>query len=291
MDENSFVKNGKIQMYTKNEVAGHWVIFILMFLVIITTLPLFRDVLFHVLAIYGGIWIPTPDSFMFLHRAFAGILIVVSLIYFFLVTSSDKINILMKRPFKDFKAYGHSVFYFFFMAKRERHGGTGMYRGSQRMVFMALVYAIGLLGISGVFMLAFPENEAIMSIMGLTHNLMTGLGVLVIMYHVGINIRRHDSTGLNCYFFTGYLPLSYIKKHHKVWFRDISAHEKKLEEAKTKIKRRTIDDPVVGAVKRFVEMESGRVSQDQAEDLARRFKKDMSKEDLDYLVEVSKTLD
>jgi cytochrome b subunit of formate dehydrogenase len=242
------------------------------------------------MGIIGGLLFTTPSNFMYLHTIFGLLLILAALMQIILHSSTGKQGILMKRPFRDFKGFVHSLFYLIGFSKIEEHGGGEKYYGRQRMVFLALAYGIGLMAISGFALYAFSSQSVFRDIMILTHVLAAGLIYLVLLYHLAINIRKHDYTELQSSFVTGKLPLWHIKKHHKIWYHEILKHEKAIVEQQVKYRLQTQPDPVVEAIIDMAASDNIRIPDSVAEEMANRIKKNNDSSDVDSLIRYSKAM-
>lgn len=205
-----------------------WLFTIFIVGLLITGLPLLRDVLYDFMGIYGGLLFETPVGFEFLHSIFGFILIIVGLMHIAIHLGDKNKELLTKNPAKDFKAFFHSLFYLFYLSRREVTSGGERYSGRQRIVYLALVYTIGLAAISGMVLFIFSPTNEVSSIFTFTHVVAAIFIILILLFHLAINIRHHDITALKCSYISGKLPLWYIKKNHKIWYRKILKHEQRI---------------------------------------------------------------
>jgi predicted oxidoreductase len=60
----------------------------------------------------------------------------------------------------------------------------------------------------------------------IVHVIPAGLSIMVLLFHFLITIRKHDMIALNCAFFTGKLPLWYVKKNNPIWYEHIMSERK-----------------------------------------------------------------
>lgn len=222
------------------------------------------------------------------HMIFGLLLLIIFIVQIATLNRPERKNLVIKRPMRDLKAYIHSFFYLIGFARREEPGGGQQYFGRERLVFLAFVYATGLLGISGILMYMFPLDEAIMSMMNLTHALMAGLFAIVLGYHLLMHIRRHDFTNLKCIYITGRIPLWHVKRYHKIWYREIIKHELGLRYPKVQYKIPTNTNSLVNALFRLEGIEVSEIHPKVVENLAVKLKKENKPEDIKYLIKVSK---
>ncbi len=271
-------------------VAENWLFTIIILGVLITGLPLLRDVLYDFMGIYGGIILPTPSEFSFLHIVLGFILIIFGLLHIAIHSKDTKSELLIKKPINDFKIFFHSLFYLIGFAKREEMSGGERYNGRQRIVYLALVYTIGLLVISGVSMFIISGKGFFYSIYFFTHILSAILIILVLLFHLAINIRHHDSLALKCNFVNGKLPIWYIKKNHKIWYLKILKHEEKLAKQTIKPIKQKTTDPVAKAFIKLYSIDGIDLPADIAEKLAEKLRKNNNPKDIARFIEISKTI-
>jgi cytochrome b561 len=265
-------------------VLENWLFLLIFIGLLITTLPMFRDVIYHVLGIHGGLLFPTPENYFNNHLFFGFLLIGVSLIQVFIHASNKDKKILMHQPVRDFKAYAHSVFYLFFMSSREQAGGGEKYYGRQRMVYLAMIYGIGLISVSGLYLYFMGTFGSIGSVLNLTHVLIAGFIYIVLAYHVALIVRNHDWVAFKCSFFTGKLPLWYIKKKHKIWYREILESEKKFIRLNDLKNKPHSPKPLTQAIIQFAENENVLLPAELAEVIAGKFQEAYDEEDLKRLI-------
>ncbi|MCK5560824.1 MAG: hypothetical protein KAJ51_09540, partial [Thermoplasmata archaeon] len=182
------------------------------------------------------------------------------------------------------------LFYLIGFAKREAQTGGERYNGRQRVVYLALVYTMGLSAISGVSMYIIATEGFFLTMFKLTHILANTLIILVFLFHLAINIRHHDSVALKCSFATGKLPVWYIRKNHKIWFIEIQKHEKRLVKHKEKPMKIFTKDPVAKAMIKMYSMDGINLSADVAEKLAEKFKKSNKPKDVARFIEISRMI-
>jgi cytochrome b subunit of formate dehydrogenase len=282
------ILNGYVVKYRSHDLFMNWFLTIFMIGLIATALPLFRDLVFHVLGIHGGLFIETPSYAQDYHRFFGFMLFVLIIIQVSTLNRPERKNLIVKKPIKDLKAYIHSFFYLIGFARREEVGGGQQYFGRERMVFLALVYSFGLLGITGILMFLFSFGEEMMSILNVTHALMTGFLIFVIGYHGLLHFKRHDLTAWKCTYLTGRLPLWHIKRYHKIWYLEIVKHEKSLKGRVLPVKRIHDPDVLKQAVYDLNVVDDPIAQKDVVNKLVSQVKKESTPKDIKYLVKISK---
>jgi hypothetical protein len=284
------IENGEVRKHSPIVVAENWLFTIVLLILLFFAIPLLRDVIYGELGIYGGIIIPTPPNALSLHILLGFILIIIGFIHIATHAGQKKKELIMKYPLKDFKEFLHSLFYLIGFAKREAQTGGERYNGRQRVVYLALLYTMGLSAISGVSMYIIQTEGFFLTMFKLTHILANALIILVFLFHLAINIRRHDSVALKCSYATGKLPLWYIRKNHKIWFLEIQKHEKRLSK---QVKKPTIiftKDPVAKAMIKMYSMDGINLSADVAEKLAEKFRKSNKPKDVARFIEISRMI-
>jgi hypothetical protein len=242
------------------------------------------------MGIHGGLLFKTPSNFPDLHEIFGFLLIIIGIMHLAIHAGNKRSELLMKRPKTDFKAFLHSLMYLIGFAKREEQGGGGRYSSRQRIVYMALVYSIGLLAISGVSLFINSGDNEFASMFIVTHVVSAILIFLILLFHLAINIRRHDSVALKCSFGTGKLPLWYVKKNHKIWYLKIQKHEKKLAKQGLKLTKQMTTDPVAKAIIKLYEIDGIALPANVAEEFAKNLKKSNEPNDIKRFIEISKTI-
>lgn len=280
----------QVKKYSAGMVFQNWLLSILILLMIITTLPIYRDTVFHVIGIIGGTLIKTPSSFVRWHINIGLVLLLVASVRIIIQTVKKQNNIVTKRPLKDFKGYVHSFFYLIGFARRMEQGGGDRYYGWQKMVYLALVYSVGLLGISGLVLLSMESEGVLRDVFLLTHVLSAGLFFIVLMFHIGINVRRHDLTELKCFFVTGRLPLWHVKKHHKIWYAELK-EEMNRKDRKGKLKRiPQSSDPLADAIIKLVALDNFILKVDIAKKIAEKFRQNHNPMEIKRIIHISKEL-
>lgn len=282
------IENGEVRKHRPIVVAENLSLTVILLGLLLFSLPLLRDVIYDKWGIYGGLLFKTPSNFSDLHIIFGFLLVIIGLIHVAVHFNDKKSGLLMKRPIKDFKGFLHSLFYLIGFAKREEQGGGDRYTGRQRVVYLGLVYTIGLSAISGVSLYIIPAENELTGIFSLTHVLSAILIILVLLFHLAINIRRHDSVALKCSFATGKLPLWHIKKHHKIWYLRIQKHEEKLVKKMTTRSKRKTSDAVAKAMIKMYAMDGIDLPAEAAEKLTKEFKQENKPKDIARFIEISK---
>jgi len=286
----SLIENGTVMKHKPIVVVEIWLFTILLLLLLITSLPMLRDIIFHEMGIYGDLLFSTPSNFESFHLMFGFLLIIIGIVHIALHSSDKNNNLIMKRPFKDFKGFLHSFFYLITFAQREEPGGGDRYTGRQRVVYLSLVYTIGLMAISGVALFLLPSTNSFTTIFKFTHVVNAIFLILILLFHFLINIRHHDSTALKCSYGTGKLPLWHLKKHHRIWYLKILNHEKKLAKHNMPVVKQTTKDPIAKALIKLYSMNGVIVPSKFAEELSQKIKKDSKPKEITRLIEISKTI-
>ena len=114
---------------------------------------------------------------------------------------------------------------------------------------------------------------------------------MVTLYHFLMNLRHHDGTTLKCSFFTGTLPLWYVKKHHKIWYLSLVKQEKRSVRDKLKLTGPVkTSDPVANAFIKMYALEGIVLPASDAEQFAAQFKKNSKPREIQKFVEISKMI-
>jgi hypothetical protein len=284
------IKKGFIRKHKPIVIIENWLFTICLYFIIFTSILFLRDVIFEVFGIHGGIWVETPSNFVDIHQLFGFFLILVAILHIAAHSTGTNKDILSKDPIKDFKMFLHSIFYLIGFSKFEEPGGGDKYYSRQKIVYLSLAYTIGLSAMSGVILFLISSSSEIRGMFILTH-IAAGVSIiLILVFHLAINIRRHDLTALYCSFISGKLPLWHIKKHHKIWYYKILAHEKRRFKGKAfRVKYKT-SDPVARAIIKFYGIENINLEKTAILDLTKQFKKKNNPNDINRFVELSKVL-
>jgi hypothetical protein len=287
----SLINNGRVRKHSKLVVFEIWLFTIIIFLLLIIALPLLRDFIYDFMGIYGDQLFETPELFFDLHIIIGFILTLVGILHIAIHAGAKKKEMLMKRPIKDIKAFFHSFFYLFGLSRTEEAGGGEKYSSRQRVVYLALIYNIGLLSISGITLYIISPTSEFAGMFKLTHIISAIFLVLILIFHFLINLRHHDGTALKCSYVTGTLPLGYIKKNHKIWFKTILNHERNL--TRRVIKQYQLlktSDPVADAFIKMYALNGIALSVNDAEKLANKFKSSSNTKEIKKFIEISNTI-
>lgn len=213
------LSSDKIQMYRPITIIEMWAFTITLGVVAISGLFLMRDWLFLNFGVYGDKFIPTPGGTQNIHIWFGFALAILGLFHLAIHIFSKKKDILPKKTLWDFKAFLHSGMYLVGLARREGYEASWRFCGRQRIIYLALVYILGLTIITGFlyYMNFFSQDLAIV------HIIPAGLSIMVLLFHFLITIRKHDAIALNCAFISGKIPRWYARKNHRIWYEKIRA--------------------------------------------------------------------
>jgi hypothetical protein len=158
-------------------------------------------------------------------------------------------------------------------------------------VYPALGYNFGLSAISGIALLIISPGSEFVAMFKLTHVIAAIFIILILIFHFLINVRHHDAIALRCNFITGTLPLGYVKKHHKIWYKAVYKHERILARSEFKQRRwLKSSDPIADAFMKMYAIEGLAISVEDAERYAKRFKETSSQKDIKKFMEISKNI-
>ena len=218
------LSSDKIQMYKLITIIEMWAFTLVLGVVAFSGLFLLRDWLFLNFGVYGDNIIPTPAGTQNIHIWFGLAFVIIGLFHIIIHVFSKKKDILPKKTLRDFKAFLHSGMYIIGLARRESYGNSGRYYERQRIFYLAVVYILGLTTITGLLY----YGDFFSSDLSLVHVIPGGLGLLVLLFHFLITIRKHDTTALKCAFITGKLPRWYVRKTHPIWYKKMRAERESL---------------------------------------------------------------
>jgi cytochrome b subunit of formate dehydrogenase len=227
-EKNEIVNQNFIRKYSPLVVGEYWLFTIFLLGLLFTGIFLLRDFIYDFMGIYGDLLVETPANIITLHLIFAILFAITSIIYIIIHLNSKELGLLSNKPAKDFKAFLHSLFYLIKLSRREEPGGGDRYSGRQRIVYFALIYTIGLAAISGFLFRGITFNDELSEIFSFTHVFAVIFIILIFLFHVLITLRKHDWINLKCTYITGTVPLWYVKKHHKIWYKRILKQQKKI---------------------------------------------------------------
>ncbi len=208
----------KIQMYSLVSIFEMWIFTIILAFLVISGLFLIRDWFFLNFGIYGAKFISTPEGTQNIHIWFGFALAAFGLFHSAIHIFSKKKDILPKKTLRDFKGFLHSAIYLLGLARREEYGSE-RFNGRQKIVYIALVYILGLTILTGLLY----YSELLSNGVALIHIIPAGLSILVLFFQFLITIRKHDTIALNSAFISGKLPLWYIRKNNPIWYKQLKA--------------------------------------------------------------------
>jgi cytochrome b subunit of formate dehydrogenase len=212
------MSSDKIQIYKPLTIIEIWAFTIILFIVAISGLFLLRDWLFLNFGVYGDKFISTPKGILNIHIWSSLIFIILGLIHLVIhIFSKDK-EILPEKTAQDFKSFLHSGLYLIGFARQEDYRSSGRFSGRQRIIYIALVYILGLAAITGVLFYINLLSDGL----SLVHIIPGGLSIMVLLFHFLITIRKHDIVGLRCAFIDGKIPRGYARKKSPIWFKEIN---------------------------------------------------------------------
>jgi cytochrome b subunit of formate dehydrogenase len=130
-----------------------------------------------------------------------------------------------------FSGFFRSILYIVGFEKRLESGDVKKFYAYQRMSFVLLGFALWILIFSGVilFVNSSPDSSINQTFIGSVrdlHIIGSLLILLLMLYHIVITLRRFDKLAFTCMFIDGQLPLWYVKKNHKLWYKEIIEMEK-----------------------------------------------------------------
>lgn len=212
----------KIQMYRPIIIFEMWAFTLTLGVVAVSGLFLMRDWLFLNFGVYGDKFIPTPEGTQNIHIWFGFAFAVLGLFHLAIHIFSKKKEILPKQTLRDFKAFLHSGMYLIGLARREDYGTSERFNGRQRIIYLALVYILGLTILTGLLhYMNFLSHD-----LAMIHVIPAGLSIMVLLFHFLITIRKHDSIALKGAFITGKLPRWYVRKNHPIWYETFGIERK-----------------------------------------------------------------
>jgi len=282
----------EIQMYQRITIFEMWSFTLVLGVVAVSGLFLLRDWLFLNFGVYGDKLIPTPNGIQNIHIWFGFALAFLGIFHIAVHVFSNKKDILPKQTFQDFKAFLHSGMYLIGLAREEDYN-SGRFYGRQRIVYLALVYILGLTIITGLlYYMNLLSNDLTM-----VHVVPAGLSIMVLLFHVLITIRKHDTAALNCAFITGKLPIGYIRKNHPVWYEQIMAEKESTLKRKphpiTALKNKTLVERgknLTNAVSNFALLTNNSPDVDDIKSLTRELRANLHPDKLKRIIELSEEL-
>ncbi len=282
----------EIQMYSLVSIFEMWIFTIILAVLVISGLFLIRDWFFLNFGIYGEKFISTPEGTQNIHIWFGFALAAFGLFHLAIHLFSKKKDILPKKTLRDFKGFLHSAIYLLGLARREEYG-SDKFSGRQKIVYIALVYILGLTIFTGLLY----YSELLSNGFALIHIIPAGLSILVLLFQFLITIRKHDTIALNSAFISGKLPIWYIRKNNPIWYKQLKAdrqasieqlpHSKTAQEEKTLIGEK---DDVSNAVYNFALLLNNSPEIKDIETFAKNLQSNLQPYDLQRLIELSEGL-
>ena len=218
------LSSDKIKIYKQITIIEIWAFTIIICIVTISGLFLLRDWLFLNFHVYGDKLISTPSGTQNIHIWFGFIFAILGLIHLAIYIFSRDRDILPNKTVQDFKSFLHSGLYLIGFARREDYKTSGRFSARQRIVYIALVYILGLATITGILYYLDILSEDL----ALVHIIPAGLGFMVLLFHFLITIRNHDFVALKCAFIDGKIPRWYARKNSPIWFKDLNKKREKI---------------------------------------------------------------
>ena len=288
------LSSDKIQMYQPITIIEMWVFVIVIGFVAISGLLLLRDWLFENFGIFGDKLIPTPVGTQNIHIWFGFALAVVGLLHLAIHIFSKKKDILSKKTLWDFKAFLHSGIYLIGLARRESYESSGRFNGRQKIVYLALVYILGLTIITGFlyYMNLISQDLAIV------HIIPAGLSIMVLLFHLLITIRKHDTIALNCAFISGKIPRWYARKNHRTWYEKMRVERESTIKGwphaiKAQMSKTLIEDgnKFTNAMFKFALLLNDRPDKEDIEAIAEELQATIHLEQLERIIELADQLE
>ena len=196
----------------------YWAFTIVLIVVTITGLFLLRDWLFDVFGVYGDKFINTPVDTMQFHKTFGVFLVILGLLHLAIHIASNKKEILPIWTKRDFKAFLHSGMYLIGFARKEDRRVSDRYNGRQKIVYVSLLYILGLAMITGLLF----YGHILTHELSMVHVVPGGVAFMVLLFQFLIILRKHDWTSLKCTFLTGKLPAWYVRKNYPIIYKNMN---------------------------------------------------------------------
>lgn len=282
----------KIQMYSIVSIFEMWVFTITLAFLVVSGLFLIRDWFFLNFGIFGAKFIETPEGTQNIHIWFGFALAFLGLFHLAIHIFSKKKDILPKQTLRDFKGFLHSVIYLLGLARREEYGSE-RFNGRQKIVYIALVYILGLTIFTGLLYYSDILSKGI----SLIHIIPAGLSILVLVFQFLITIRKHDIIALNSAFISGKLPIWYIRKNHPIWYKRLNAEReatiKKLPHSMTAQSEKTLTgerNDISNAVYNFALLLNNFPERKDIEAFAKNLQSSLEPNNLQRIIELSEEL-
>ncbi|MCY1403195.1 Formate dehydrogenase, cytochrome b556(fdo) subunit [compost metagenome] len=211
------MRDKTILRYNANQRTNHWLVAILFVMAALSGLALFHPALFWLSHLFGGgPWTRILHPFM-------GVLMFV--FFFGLVISFWRANLFIANDRLWLKRIDKVI-----RNQEENVPAVGKYNAGQKLLFWTLLICMLALLLSGlvVWRAYFSEYFGISSIRlaSLLHALAAFVLVLCIIVHIyaGIWIKGSVSAMLH-----GWVSRAWAKKHHELWYREVTRDEPPAE--------------------------------------------------------------
>lgn len=283
----------KIRIYHPITVVEIWVFTIVLGVMAISGVFLIRDWLYSNFGVYGRVFIPTPKITLDIHIWFGFLLIFLGFFHLvFHLLSKNKKDILPKRTSNDFKSFLHSGMFLIGLARRETYEKSIKFNGRQRIVYTALIYIVGLTIITGfIYYINFISDD-----LALIHIIPAGFTIMVLLFHVLITIRNHDSIALKAAFLTGKLPIWYVRKNNTILYKKLRLKQKnKIQKHLSKIfsdkELSKQKSDLLDAVSKFFYLIDENPAENKIKIMAENLKSTLKTKELNRIIELADQLD
>ena len=285
----------KIQMYKLTTIIEIWAFTLTIGVVAISGLFLMRDWLFLNFGVYGDKFIPTPEGIQDIHIWFGYVFAVLGLFHVIIHIFSNKKDILSKQTLLDFKGFLHSGMYLIGFARREEYRNTeGRFTGRQRIIYISLVYILGLTTITGLlYYLNFLPSG-----LSMVHVVPAGLSIMVLLFHFLITLRKHDSIALKATFFARKLPNWYVRKNHPIWYKELISKRKtnirrSLSPTSSLVDKISVkgNSDLINAVSKFILLLDENPDESAIKVITEELQKDHDQDELQRIIELADQLE
>jgi cytochrome b subunit of formate dehydrogenase len=205
----------EVVRYGPKVIIMHWAVVIVFIPLAVTGLMLLRDWFRESFAIHGGdLLIPTIEGATTVHVLSGLTIAVLGAIHIILHLRQKEKPMLPKNVFDEIKASLQTVFYVTYISRNIEVGSAGKYKANQRMSYIATFYILSLSALTSIFIYSSSVGEA-----GSAMHVVAGvLMALLVTYRSLYLIRNWDWIAIRCIFWTGRMPMWYIKEQHYRWY-------------------------------------------------------------------------
>lgn len=266
-------------MYSPLVIAEIWIFTVIMALVTVTGLLLLRDWLYANFGVYGRVYVPTPSWFGTVHIVSAISLLALGLIHIILHIRSGRTALLPVDTRRDFHSFLHSGLYLIGLSRREVRRTRGKFNGRQRITYMALIYIAGLAALTGVLYYAGVLGHSL----ALVHIIPGGLTFMVVLFHFLMFVKNHDKLALKAAFFTGKLPLWYVRRNKPLWYEELELPTPEPSPEAGAVG----GDELTEAVAKFARLVDARADKDIVGTTAQRIRSSLDREERERLLELA----